>query len=225
MKVSALYGPASPLAHQDVYIAGTGPSLNVLPPGYLKNRCCILLNDAQKFIPGLGPVAFSNNRRFLKGCDLPFQIVKARLKFDPHPQRDDNHVRWNDPRYYCFSYREPPWDAVSHHDPSRLWTEPNHYWNEPGGSVVIFCLQFALQCSPRSIHLVGCDCCDLSGLEYLSPKSSRNVRHDYAAYARGVMRMIREGRERFGIPIVSLTPFAGLRRHEEQYQEMLTWPK
>lgn len=225
MKVSDLYGAASPLADQDVYIVGTGPSLNVMPQGYLKNRCCVLLNDAQKFFPGLGPIAFSNNRRFLKGCRLAFQVVKARLKFDPHPERDDNHVRWDAAEFHCFSYREPPWDAVSHHSPEQLWAEPNHYWNEPGGSVAIFCLQFVLQCAPRSVHLVGCDCCDLDGREYLGPKTSRGVRHDYAAYSRGLLRMIREGRERFGVPVVSVTPFAGLGRYVSQYQEMQQWRK
>lgn len=223
MRVSDLYNKP-PFADASVYIIGTGPSVSVFPIVYLKDKFCILLNDACQSFSQIGPVAFSNNRNFLSGCNLPYQIVKARLKFDPHMERDDNHVRWNDPRYYCFSYRDRDYDEWDHFDERALWNEPDHFWNTPGGNACIFCIQFCLSAGVKEIHLVGCDCCHINKEDYHEGKQQRRRRkHDYDAYAKGTLRMIREARERFGVPIVQVTPFAGLGREKEQYKEMKAW--
>ncbi len=222
MRVSDLYNQP-PFAGASVHIIGTGPSMTVFPLDYLKDQFCILLNDACQSFPELGPVAFSNNRNFLSGCKSPIQIVKARLKFDPNMQRDDNHVRWDDPRYYCFSYRDRNYDSWDHFDQQALWNEPDHFWNTEGGNVSIFAIQFCLLAGVKQIHLVGCDCCRIEKKDYHEGKLGRNRKHDYEAYARGTMRMIREARDRFGVPIVQVTPFAGLGREKEQFKEMKTW--
>lgn len=233
MKISNLYSTRpddkwgtvpGPFRGQDIYIIGTGPSMTVFPLDWLRGKTCVLLNDAQKHLPGLGPIAFSNNLKFLAGCGLPYQIVKGRLRFDPDPERDDNHCPWDDPGRYVFSYRERPWDAVSHHDLSTLWKEPCHYWNTRRGSVSIFAVQFALLAGAKSITLVGCDSCELGpNAEYIAGKKATAVRHDYDAYAAGLMTLNREARERFRVPMMTLSPFMGLSRERQQYQEMRKW--
>lgn len=225
MRISDLYRSGkAPFREQDLYIVGTGPSMTVFPREWLRGKCCVLLNDAQKHMPELGPIAFSNNLKFLTGCNLPYQIVKGRLRFDPNPERDDNHCRWDDPGYYVFSYRERPWDGVSHHDPGQLWKEPNHYWNMPRGSVSIFAAQFCLLAGARSITLVGCDSCELGpGAEYLASKKRTAVRHDYDAYAAGLMRIKQEALRRFRVPMFTLSPFMGLGREVEQFREIRQW--
>ena len=233
MRVSELY-PKSPCRGQEVYIVGTGPTLRVFPVDYLKGKVCILLNNAHRILPGLGPVAFSNHRAFLQkdNCQCPVQVVKGRLKYDPNPERTDNHVEWEDPKYHVFSYREPPWDNISHFDDASLWREPDFYWNTPHGSVSIFACQFALLAGATAIHLVGCDCCEFTGknadhekdglLKCASHKARgpKSMRHDYDAYARGLMRMVREGRKRFGVPIFTCSPFPGFGREQEQFREL-----
>lgn len=225
MKVSDLYVDG-PLTDRDVHIVGTGPSMSVFPVELLMGNTCVLLNDAQKYFPKLGPVAFSNNLKFLTDCTLPYQVVKARLKFENplsasnNPEEDDNHVRWEDPRYYCFSYREPPWDKVSHHDETTLWKEECYYWAPHGGSVAHFAVQFAMWCGARSITLVGCDCAEIGPLKYVkSKKQSKLSRHNYIAYQYGLLRLSRDAHRR-GVPMVSLTPFFGLGWHIEQFEEM-----
>lgn len=227
MRISELY-ESGPLTGQDVYIVGTGPSMSVFPVSLLAGKTCVLLNDAQRFFPTLGPVAFANNLQFLEGCGLPFQCVKGRLKYQSKysrhddPTEDDNHCSWDDPTRYVFSYREPPWDHVSHHSESTLWQEPCYYWAPKGGSVSAFAVQFALWSRCKSITLVGCDCTPINAEEYVSGKRPQPMKRKFAAYAYGLTRLCREAHLR-GVPMVSLTPFFGLGYHNEQMREMQLW--
>lgn len=215
MRVSELYGKFS----GEVFIVGTGPSLSCFPLNLLRDKTCILLNDAQEHLPGLGPIAFANNRKQLDGCQLPYQVVKGRLRFDPNPERTDNHCRWDHPQYHVFSYREPPWDRVSHHHESQIFAEPDFYYAPEKGSVSAFAVQFALLAGFSAIYLVGCDCNTLTGEEYLDGKTGGTMRRNYEAYQRGLLRLHREALSR-GVPLVSVQPFFGLGWHEHQYREM-----
>lgn len=239
MKVSELY-ESSPVRGNEVYIVGTGPTLRVFPVEYLRDKTCILLNNAHRILPGFGPVAFSNHRAFLEkdNCRCPVQIVKGRHKYGENPTRTDNHVSWNDPKYHVFSYREPPWDKRSHFEDASLWAEPDFYWNTPRGTVAIFACQFALLAGATAIHLVGCDCCEFTGLDPHPEKpkddmtlkcASRKARgpksmaHDYDSYARGLDRLVREARERFNVPILHCSPFPGFGREQQQFRAMQDW--
>lgn len=236
MRVSELYGKP-PLAGADVCIVGSGASLDVFPREMIADRVCILLNDTWRHLPGIGPVAFANNRKFLDGCELPYQVVKGRYRFERGAERTDNHVSWDHPRYHVFSYREPVikgssgegWkkiktgDQWSHHDERALWAEPDFYWCPKHSCSAVFAAQFAMLAGVRSITFVGCDCCEVGRQTYVSTKQPRDhVRRDFGAYTEGMLRMVREGRER-GIPVVSLQPFMGLTGIDQQYKEMAAW--
>lgn len=222
MRVSELYH-RPPFLGASVFIVGSGPSLTVFPESYLKGELCILLNDTWRYRTRLGPVVFSNNKSFLQGCRHEIQIVKSRLKFDGNMERDDNHVAWDDPKYYCFSYRDRKYDKWDHFDEKALWNEPDHYWNTPGGNSAIFCLQFCLLAGVKKIAMIGCDCCGLNRWDYVQDKRRRRVKHDYESYARGTMRLIHDARDRFGVPVVQINPFAGIGREPAQFEEMKTW--
>lgn len=226
MRISSLYTQLGPLFGKDVYLVGTGPSMAVFPLDYLTSRCCILLNDASRVWPMLGPIAFSNHRQWIEPVlnpKLSHIVVKGRFKSDPEPERDDNHVPWDHPKWHVFSYRERPWDTASHTEKSSLWAEPDHYWNLPGGTVAIFACQFAALAGAKSITLVGCDCTSLQGQDYGLPGlvAIKQARHDYASYAAGLRIMQRALAKRFRIPLLTLTPFCGLGREQEQYIELL----
>lgn len=220
MRVSELYEDG-PLKGKDAWIVGTGASLDIFPTALLSDKCVILLNDAQKHLPGLGPFAFANNRKQLDGCQLPYQIVKGRLKFDPNPERSDNHCAWDHPRYHVFSYRERPWDNVSHHDERRIFAEPDFYWAPEKGSVSAFACQFALQAGAKAIYLVGCDCNAIGKTEYVKGKKGAKAQRNYEAYQRGLLVM-RKHALKLGVPMVSAQPFFGLGWHEHQYREIIS---
>lgn len=230
MKVSQLYSPQGPFAGRDFYIVGSGASLTVFPRQFLRDKLCVLLNDTCRHAPELGPIAFCNNREQLKfaGPSIRYRVVKGRLKWNSplsasqDPTEDDNHVRWDDPDHWVFSYREPPWDDVSHHDENTLWKEPCHYWAPRHGSVSAFASQFAIHAGAKSITLIGCDCATLNGEHYVSGKREHQHRHDYDQYLKGLRVMWREATAR-GIPMMSLQPFFGVREYEEQFKDMERW--
>ena len=240
MRVSDLYNDRlSPFVNhyfngKEVYIVGSGPSLDCWPDGSLANQTCILLNDVQKFRPRLGPIAFANNVKFLSGCDLQYQIVKGRL-VDPKKKKQtgvvaiDNHVPFDDPKYHVFSYRSP-WqgDQFDHFDDEALFNEadPDCYWNTPGGTVAIFAMQFALLAGARRIRCIGCDS---SGIvqKYHQPKENvrngKHVKHNYKAYQSGGARMVREAWDRFGVMITSEVPWIGYGYEQSRYEEQREW--
>lgn len=235
MKVSELYAPHGPFVGQRIHIIGTGPSMAVFPQKILEDKFCVLLNDATRYFPNLGPVAFANNKHQLKfpSPKLTHKIVKGRLRFDPNPERTDNHMPWDDPNHYVFSYREPQvvdrdgkyvktGDTLSHLDERALWHEPDYYFNVKGGSVAIFAVQFAILAGASEICLVGCDCAEIRGEHYTAGKKNHQAVHNYSQYAHGLLRVGRDAYKR-GIPVTSLTPFYGLGHHEYQYGEMRRW--
>jgi len=222
MKVSDLYNKEE-WAGKPVYIIGTGASMDVFPVKYLENKYCILLNDAHRFFPHLQPIAFSNHRNFLVDSKCRYNVVKGRYRGDPHPEKTDNHVPWDDPNYHVFSYRQTPWDTISHFAPKCLWAERDFYWNVEGGSVSIFALQFALLAGFSEIHLVGCDCGEFVAHQaYLDQKINTST-HQYDQYVLGIMTMIREAEEKFGVPVVNVGPYPGYGREQALHQQLLTW--
>lgn len=220
MEVSLLYDN-SPARGQDVYIIGSGPSIRVFDTSFLKDKCCILLNRASDHLD-LGPFAFVNNRGFINpnNQSTTIKVVKAHLKFDGE-EREDNHVTWDHPEYYCFSYtpkdRFIKWNELG-------WTtpiDPLYYWNIHGGSVATFACQFALLAGAKSITLVGCDCISIGNRNYFTKKSSgprRNIVYD--GYRESLHIMQRIARSQFNVPVMTLWPFCGVGRYDEQLEAL-----
>lgn len=229
MKVSDLYN--GPLQGRHVYIVGSGPSLACWRAEEFARDTCIMLNTAQRYQPW-GPVAFSNHKRFLDGCKLPYQVVKGRL-VDSRRKRvkdriaTDNHCRWDDPKFYVYSYRCPyQGDQWDHFDDCALWREPDFYWNVKGGSVSIFALQFAALAGASAITMIGTDCSDL--IRKYHPqmdkdRGAKQVKHNYDAYARGALRMKKEIWQRFGVRVGFETPWVGYGSERQRYQEVMEW--
>lgn len=221
MRVSDLYKAGNPIEGRDCYVVGLGPSMAVFPIDFLRDKFCVLLNDAQKFFPGLGPVAFANHRMFLDPLDpaITVPVVKGRLKSEPERQRLDNHVPWDHPSWYVFSYRGTSYDGREHIEESHLFAEPDFYWRGP---VAVYACQLLLQARCRSITLVGCDGAPIAGEDYCTEAVEQAraatskgaggdgyVFHNYNSYVEGLLVMKREAEKR-GVNILSLTPFVGM---------------
>ena len=273
MMISGLYAPFGPFVGQDLYVIGLGPSMRHYPAKVLEGRTCILLNDAHRVFPTLGPVAFSNHDSFLGIFDrererwarvngefvevklpegnphernAPGQAIRYRVcrgrstrpfEKDPRAGLDDNLVSWEHESIHVFSFRSRACgDAWDYSDDQVLWAEPCHYWSSVNGTVAEFALQFCAYAGARAIFLAGIDCGELEGRHYCdgeveSDRRDRAIggplgrrdggrrdertykeQKDYAAYRSGLNRLKREIWERFGIPVLSLSPFIGLGR-------------
>jgi hypothetical protein len=234
LRISKLYESGGVANGEDAYVVGLGPSMTVFPMALLEGKFCVLLNDAQKFFPTLGPVALANHKGFLSPLSdrIAYPIVKGRLKSDPNPYRHDNHVSWDHPSRYVFSYRTKPPDLIDTMDEASIWREPDFYWRGP---VAVYAVQFLLLAGARSITLVGCDCGPLAGMDYCNPQAEEfrrqlaktperkngliGLRHNYRDYAYGLVRLRVEAKKR-GVPLVSLSPFFGLDQAESQFRAM-----
>jgi coenzyme F420-reducing hydrogenase delta subunit len=196
-------------------------------PQFFEAFPVVTLNDTWKFLPeGSVDIAFSNNLKFIENTHAKITVVKGRNKWQEHPspkKHFDNHVRFDDPDRFVFSYYSHDLgDDRDHFRECELWNDPVFYWNVPHGSVSIFAIQMALRCGAKSILLVGCDASSVLGRYHHQKKSS--ARHqDYEAYYRGNARMIKEARERFRVPIVSVTPWAGIGNEQRKFAEMQGW--
>lgn len=229
MRVSQLYDNPK-IRGREAYVVGLGASMAAFPIQWLRGRFCVLLNDAARWFPGLGPLVVANDRRYVEppSPSVRWNVVKGRHKSDPgFLQRDDNHVAWDHPQIFAFSY-DP---EVSLSD---SWERTDCYW--PGSTAVGFALQLLARCHVSSITLVGCDCGEICGTHYFSPeveivrrqyshnrhiKSGRKpLRHDYRVYEESLFQLKLEIERRFSIPVLSLTPFIGLSGVSDQFRRM-----
>lgn len=252
MRVSQLY-QNGPLTGQDVYIVGQGPSMTVFPWRWLQTKTCVLLNDAQKYFTRLGPVAVANNLSFLRPLSpwIKYPVVKGRLLHEVgFFERDDNHVSWDHESLYVYSYRVMETDGRSSDDWAFLWSEYDYLCT--AGTVVNSAIQIAAFSGARSITLVGCDCTAICGMDYhINETSLRKQRREknpkawskgqrpqgnawkiprasadartYGLYRESLVRMKKECWDRFKIPVMSLNPFIGSSKYEQQLPRILSW--
>ncbi len=229
MLVSRLY-KNGPLKGQDIYIVGLGPSMRRFPVKWLRGRFCVLLNDAWQAFPGLGPVAFLNGTRHGVGGfpeQIKYRIIKGRARGEKNPGDHFNVVKSGDPRMHVFSTYDSRFDALDQSDPAAIYHDEIHYAS-PGATVAEYAIQFCALAGAATIYLVGIDCSNLGEDLYYSDeiaaareaaavkKDTWDVR-DYAAYIYG-LRLVKEATvKKFGIHVLSLTPFVGLGNEQEQY--------
>ncbi len=172
------------------------------------------------------------------GENIKYRICRGRFAGYALPCNDDNAIPWHDPGIYVFSfrhngYRDSP-DEWNLHDDRALWAEPCHYWSHVGGTVAEFAVQFAAYAGARTIFLVGVDCASVKGVYYcdtgveedrmnraiggkkgrqdggLRDEKTYKRERQFGAYREGLNRLRKEVDQKFGIPIVSLSPFIGL---------------
>jgi hypothetical protein len=227
-----------PLDGLDVYIVGLGPSMAFFPLEILENKFCVLLNDAQKYFPTLGPIAYANAKRFLDPLSprIRHSIVKGRFKSDPNFERLDNHIPWDHPKFWVFSYvtEQDRIGIPSHREKETLWRDPNFVYICDGGTVAMTAIQFCCLAGAKTIFMVGCDCRPIYKEHYFSSNldlerstHTRNpkggVLHHYSGYLEGILVMKMEAWRRFRIPVLNLTPFIGTSNFDEQFTRFKKW--
>ncbi|MEX0758593.1 MAG: hypothetical protein WD100_03335 [Tistlia sp.] len=212
-------------AGQDIYIVGTGPSINVFPMDFLEDKICLSLNDAYKAHPAVTPMALMHHQLYahkgrsitapyhenLKGIRYP--IVKA-------SGRNRAEVAdWDHPFFYYFDWS---------HEIDDIWTQTKDtdeliYMRE--GCSLHAALQIAWIAGASTIFTIGCDSRTLGGKHYAAYDKDqfrddevlkRGNERNYDAYVYGGL-VIQEFLRQKGVRVISLSGIVGYHLVDYQY--------
>lgn len=197
---------------QEMYILGPGPSARVFPMKLLEGKLTMALKRAWQYFPctysisSHGEVWEEYQQCLEKGLihDTTW-ILKSKGRIAPQ-----------DTRYYTFD-AEPRKGS----DPRYIKPRRDNYLYFAGGiQNTAMCL--ALRMGVKAIYLIGVDLCSLDGEHHghhqqvcWYGKGEADIYSDtYLRYAQHVRRTLQRD---YHIPVVSLTPFLGLNRVEDDY--------
>ncbi len=212
-------------AGQDIYILGSGPSLNVFPLDFLDDKICLSLNDAYKAHPAIGPIAFMHHQVYAHSGPDETSPYHPHLKNIKYPivkafGRDRAEiVDWDNPYFYYCDFS---------HDISNIWslrkdTDQLVYMRE--GSSLQAALQLCWIMGASTIFTIGCDSRTLGGLHYAKYDKNnfrddevlkRGVQRNYDAYVYGTL-IIQEFLKQKGITVLNLSPIVGYHLVDYQY--------
>jgi hypothetical protein len=199
--------------HQDIYVVGTGPSANVFPFDFLRDKVCMGLNDAYKLHPAVGPIAFMHHEVYAHtGRDdeqplhpsypeLKYSIVKGSSK----ARRE--RIDWDNPRHHFFDWR---------HDIENLDTltkDADALFYTPEGCSLHAALQACWILGARSVFVIGCDSRTVGGRHY-ADYDKNGIRHDeaaarnYDAYVHGTL-LVQDFLRRKGVNVFNLSSVVG----------------
>lgn len=212
--------------HQDAYILGSGPSSNVFPMDFLRDKICISLNDAYKIHPAIKPIAYLHHEYysrlgksltdpihpFFKSVKYP--VVKATGK----TQLD--HIDWDSPFFYYFKFS---------HDINKIWTmtkdsDTLHY--TPEGCSLHGALQLCWIMGFKNIFIIGCDSTTMDGKHYANYDKNnfrddevlkRGVKRNYDSYVYGTI-IVQKFLESKGMRVFNLSSIVGYHMVEYQYK-------
>lgn len=196
----------------DIFVAGTGPSLRCLDLGYLRDKFVIGLNQFYRLAP-------TN----LSLTVHPELIVEA----DKTKVRCHDHLQW-------VTKRKPPLNTLdfgdSRHYVFKSSTDLQVVADRPadvlylGEGIQATAVDLAARMGAKNVVLVGCDACQL-GTEFhahdahvrwlgQTPAAQYRLYRDHTAAVRQVVR------EKWGVNVMTLSPFIGLDAAQEDYARL-----
>jgi hypothetical protein len=206
---------------QDIYIVGSGPTLNLFPLDFLQDKICIALNDAYKKHPAITPIALMNNQLYAHADDNPaspyheyFKAIKYPI-IKPQSQYRVEKIEWDHPYFYCFER------STQIHKIDSLTKETDHLYYAPDGCALHPALQIAWIMGARTIFVVGCDSCTFENQHYAAFDKGGigtvNITRNYDAYVYGTL-MIQKFLNQQGVTVLNLSPIVGYHRVDDQFQ-------
>lgn len=207
--------------HQDIYIVGTGPSVNVFPFDFLRDKICIGLNDAYKLHPAVGPIAFMHHEVYSHTgrqedrplhpnfLELKYPIVKGTSR----ARREQ--IDWDNPHYTFFDWS---------HDIDAVWTltkTTDVLCYTPEGCSLHGALQVCWILGARNVFVIGCDSRTLGGKHY-AEYDKNGIRHvdaqerNYDSYVHGTL-VVQEFLRRKGVNVFNLSGMIGYHQVDLQF--------
>ncbi len=217
-QVSELYGKH---AGDDIYVVGSGASMRVFPPDFLKGRVTIGLNQAWKVAPvryGITIGPHLNVPEFMPDEAPRPEITWITRRAKAAKVLTEEQFRHADKRFYTFDIRHgqatdsTDWvsDTGRELDYVRRPTGSNLYqWSSISQTAV----NLAANMGARTVILVGCDNCSLAdnhhGHQQHTKWLGKPPDERYEQYYEGLAEVRTALRQR-GVDLLSLTPFVKL---------------
>ena len=205
--------------NQTIYIVGTGPSMQVFPIEFLKDKITIGLNQAYKYCtltysltihPYLIPLDSSKwNTKWLTKHKFTDKTYKKHLKLGNYKkfyifQNNNNAVK-------NFQFFKP-----SFSEKGKLYV---------GRGIQTGAINLAGLMGAKTAILVGCDMCDILDTHHghnqhteFHEYSAKEVYDEYYYYTAKIRKL---ALEYYNLTILTLTPFLGLKHVEKDYTYLL----
>ena len=215
--------------NQDIYIVGAGPSVNVFPMDFLKDKICLSLNDTYKMNPAVKPIVIMNNPTYAHAGsrEAPFHEYFKHIKYPVVKMtgryRSWKGVDWDDSYFYCYDW--------SHRIETELWTmkkDTDYLYSSPDGCILQDALQLAWIMGARNIFIIGCDSRTMGGRHYAdfnkdgfsadeAPKGFYKKERNYDSYVYGTV-LIKEFLRKQGVHVFNLSGIVGYHLVDTQFE-------
>lgn len=199
-------------AGETIYIVGTGPSMRVFPLEFFNDKITIGLNQAYKFFK---PTYSITVHPYLIPYNREEWNCKWITKVKPTCEGWNKHVSiGNRPYLYLFENNDKATDFSYFHT-------KNTYKLFVGRGIQSGAIHLAGLMGAKYCILVGCDCCSLDFEQHAIDQHTEFHGHPdweiYQEYYYYTVKCRELALTRFGMNVISLTPFIGLSMFEKDY--------
>lgn len=207
---------------RDVYVVGSGPSMRLFDVRFLLGKPTIALNQAWRYWTGTGAaptlgltvhpeLVQEYNREYVTAPETaPLPVVAWAVKRKPPMEG----LTLDDRRYYVFK-TNPDFATLAARPADTLFI---------GRGVQQTAMDLAARLGARAIVLVGVDMAALGGDHHGHDQhvqfhglAAEDVYLEYVTWTRKARTLITQ---RWGIPILTLSPFLGAGRANEDYEHL-----
>ncbi|MBZ8178489.1 MAG: hypothetical protein SAL07_05310 [Oscillatoria sp. PMC 1051.18] len=207
--------------NQDIYIVGSGPTANLFPMEFLRDKICLGLNDAYKIHPAIAPIVLMNHQLYAhagKKVTAPYHENFKNIKYPilkPASRYKIEKIEWDHPYFYCFDRTQKIQDLWN------LTKDTDYLYYSPQGCSLHPALQVCWIMGAKNIFVLGCDSRTIGGNHYANyDKNDFGVvarERNYDAYVYGTL-IVQKFLQTKGVNVINLSPIVGYHMIDYQHE-------
>lgn len=212
-------------AGQEFYIVGSGPSTNIFPMEYFRNKICIALNDSFKLHPEVTPIALMHHITYCREGNTDSHPLHRNFDGIKYPvvkgtgRNKTEKVDWDNPYFYFYDWSHKI-DRIY-----ELTKDTDQLLYTPEGCSLHAALQLAWIMGASNIYTIGCDSTTLGGKHYAAYDKNkfrddevlkRGQVRNYDSYVKGTL-IVQDFLKKKGINVFNLSSMVGYHMIDYQY--------